>query len=208
MRSTVTPYGHRLKRFNHLFLSKPDILKYLESKNQTLSFDPEVPVSRVKQVSIDLLLGRVFTTLKKPPKFIDAIHMDPSLWASQDLWETKEKGTFLLKPGKLVLAQTLERVHIPGALMGFVEGRSSYARIGISVHVTAPKIDPGFNGHITLEMVNFGKLPVRLRAEIDTPAQLLLAEITTPLEASELYGAKPEDVFQNQKTPLPKRVKS
>ena len=92
--------------------------------------------------------------------------------------------------------------------MGFVEGRSSYARIGVTVHVTAPKIEPGFNGHITLEMANFGKLPVPLRAGIDKPAHLPLVQITTSLEASELYGAEPSDIFQHQNDPIPKKRKS
>ena len=134
--------------------------------------------------------------------------MDPSLWDSVDLWENIEADTFLLKPNHFVLAQTLERVHIPNTLMGLVEGRSSYARIGVTVHVTAPKIDPGFNAHITLEMANFGKVPVELRAGIDKPAQLLLSQITTPLEESELYGTNPTDVFQNQTEPIPRSRKS
>ena len=93
---------------------------------------------------------------------------------------------------------------MPDSLMGLIEGRSSYARLGVTVHVTAPKIDPGFIGHITLEMANFGNAPVELRAGIDTPAQLLFAKITTPLEKSDLYGTKPADVFQYQTETIPK----
>lgn len=189
-----------------MFLSRPDILAYLEC--QDLRFAPQVSEDRVAQVSIDLLLGRRFTTFKERPGWLGSILMDPSLWDSEDLWENQETDTFLLNPNHFVLAQTLERVHMPDSLMGFVEGRSSYARIGVSVHVTAPKIDPGFNGHITLEMANFGKLPVQLRAKIDKPAQLLLAKITTPLEASDLYGANPTDVFQGQESPIPKKRES
>jgi len=58
-------------------------------------------------------------------------------------------------------------------LVGLVEGRSSYARVGVTVHVTAPKIDPGFTAPITLEMANFGKVAVELRAGVDIPAQLI-----------------------------------
>lgn len=72
-------------------------------------------------------------------------------------------------PGGFVLAQTLERVYTPPDLVGFVEGRSSWARIGVTIHVTAPKIDPGFDATITLEMGNFGKIPVELRAGVDEP---------------------------------------
>jgi dCTP deaminase len=94
------------------------------------------------------------------------------------------------------------RVWVP---CGLVEGRSSFARVGVTVHVTAPKIDPGFDANITLEMVNFGRLPVDLRAEIDAPAQLMLLRLSTPLRPENLYGKRPGDTFQNQVEPLPRR---
>lgn len=189
-----------------MFLSRPDILDYLRTNR--LRFEPTISEDRVAQVSIDLLLGRRFTTFKERPGYLPAIQMDPSLWNSTDLWEnSRETDLFCLEPGHFVLAQTLERVYIPNDLVGLVEGRSSYARIGVTVHVTAPKIDPGFNAHITLEMANFGKMPVNLRAGTDKPAQLLLAKITTPLEESELYGTSPTDVFQHQTEPIPRSRK-
>ena len=59
---------------------------------------------------------------------------------------------------------------MPNNLMGLIEGRSSWARTGISVHLAAPKIDPGFDGSITLEMTNHGKVPVELTAGEDAPS--------------------------------------
>lgn len=102
-----------------------------------------------------------------------------------------------------MLAHTLERVYIPPDLAGFVEGRSSWARIGVTIHVTAPKIDPGFNATITLEMANFGEIPVELRAGIDEPAQLMLFRLSTPVPESDLYGTSAEDLFQGQTDPIP-----
>ena len=190
-----------------MFLSRPDIIEYLRTNR--LRFEPPISEDRVAQVSIDLLLGWRFQTFKEKPGYLPAIQMDPSLWDSTDLWtDTKETDVFCLQPNQFVLAQTLERVFIPNDLVGFVEGRSSYARIGVTVHVTAPKIDPGFNAQITLEMANFGKLPVNLRAGVDKPAQLLLAKITTPLEDSQLYGTNPSDLFQNQTDPIPRGRKT
>ncbi len=188
-----------------MVLSKPDILRYIEEGR--LRFDPEVTADRVAQVSIDLLLGHKFTTFKPKPGFISAIHIDPSLWESADLWERQDKEIFRLDPGQFVLAQTLEKIFIPNDLVGLVEGRSSYARVGVTVHLTAPKIDPGFNAHITLEMANFGKVPVDLRAGIDKPAQLILMKITTPLDAADLYCDGDGDVFQYQTEPIPTRIK-
>ena len=111
---------------------------------------------------------------------------------------------FRLLPGRFVLAQTLERVYVPNDLMGLVEGRSSYARVGVTVHVTAPKIDPGFDAQIALEMANFGSVAVELRAGVDAPAQLILMRLTTRLPAEDLYGAGPGDAFQYQTEPIPR----
>ncbi len=185
--------------------SKPDILRYL--REGKLRFDPEVPEDRIAQVSIDLKLGRKFTTFEEPPRFLPTIHVDPSLWESADLWNREERDVFRLNPGQFVLAQTLERVCIPPDLVGFVEGRSSYARIGVTIHVTAPKIDPGFEAHITLEMANFGKVPVDLIAGVDEPAQLILMTISTPLEGPDLYGSSDKDIFQYQTDPIPSKPK-
>ncbi len=186
-------------------LSKPDIIRYLSEKR--LRINPEVALESIAQVSIDLRLGRKFTTFKEKPGFLSAIHVDPSLWGSADLWSHADTETFRLNPGQFVLAQTLERVCIPNDLVGLVEGRSSWARIGITIHVTAPKIDPGFDGFITLEMANFGKIPVDLRAGLDVPAQLMLLRISSPLEATDLYGACEKDTFQHQTEPIPRQKK-
>jgi dCTP deaminase len=186
-----------------LLLSKPDILAYL--RDGKLRFDPAVGEDRVAQVSVDLRLGRKFTTFKDPPKYLTSINVDKSLWESADLWHHSEQDKFILEPGGFVLAQTLERVYIPPDLVGFVEGRSSWARIGVTIHVTAPKIDPGFNALITLEMANFGKLPVQLRAGIDEPAQLMFFRLTTPVAETDLYGMSERDTFQNQTDPIPRR---
>jgi dCTP deaminase len=86
-----------------------------------------------------------------------------------------------------------------------VEGRSSWARVGVTIHVTAPKIDPGFDAPITLEMANFGKVAVELRAGVDKPAQLMLLKVTTPLEPAELYGTGKDDRFQGQTAPIPRK---
>jgi dCTP deaminase len=186
-----------------LLLSKPDILAYL--RDGRLRFDPPVTEDRVAQVSVDLKLGRKFTTFKQPPSYLPCINVERSLWDSADLWEHREEDTFRLAPGGFVLAQTLEQVYIPPDLVGFVEGRSSWARLGVTIHVTAPKIDPGFNATITLEMANFGKIPVELRAGVDQPAQLMFFKLSTPVPEEDLYGVSERDTFQGQTEPIPRR---
>lgn len=74
----------------------------------------------------------------------------------------------------------------------------------MSIHLTAPKIDPGFEGSITLEIANVGKATVQLVAEQDVPAQLMLMRLTTPLGAADVYGADADDTFQYQSDPIPR----
>lgn len=188
-----------------MVLSKPDLLRYI--REGRLVFDPPIDASTtVEQVSIDLRLGRKFSSFRREiPGYISAIHVDRSLWRSADVWEHTEQEVYRLAPGRFVLAQTLERVRIPNDVVGLVEGRSSYARVGVTVHVTAPKIDPGFDARITLEMANFGSIPVDLRAEIDRPAQLILLRLSTPLGEDDLYGRGAGDTFQGQTEPIPHR---
>lgn len=96
------------------------------------------------------------------------------MFEKADLWDQREEDVITLRPRQLVLAQTLEVVHLPNDLMGLVEGRSSWARFGVGVHVTAPKIDPGYRQPITLELFNLSEVAYELQPEIDQPCQLML----------------------------------
>jgi dCTP deaminase len=93
---------------------------------------------------------------------------------------------YSLMPGKLVLANTFERVELPivpgqPALAARVEGRSSFARCGLLVHFTAPTIHAGFNGKITLELINLGAIPILLYPQAFI-CQLIVEEVAgTPL---------------------------
>jgi len=185
-----------------LILSKPDIKAYI--KKGKLRFQPVIPESNIAQVSVDLRLGRKFSVMKKLPNHITSIYVDSSLWEAEYLWDHFEQDEYTLHPGKFVLARTLEEVTIPGDLVGLVEGRSSWARVGITIHVTAPKIDPGFSGSITLEMFNFSPAKVTLRAELDTPAQLMFLKVTKPLKKKDLYGSSPADRFHKQTDTVPR----
>ena len=109
----------------------------------------------------------------------------------------------MVEPGEFLLARTLEKVQIPNDLVGFVEGRSSYARFGLTIHITAPKIDPGFKGSITLKIANFGNAKINLRAGEDKPAQLMFFRLSSPLDSSDLYGAGEGDLFYDQDRPTP-----
>ena len=184
-----------------MVLSKPDIRRCIDQGR--LKIDPAPADSRINQVSIDLRLGRKFTVMKELPAHVPKIRVKTSLFDSEDSWEHREEDSFDLHPGAFVLAQTHETVTMPPDLVGLVEGRSSWARVGIGIHMTAPKIDPGFSGTITLEISNMGNMTVELVAEEDEPAQLILLQLTTSLDKADLYGADERDRFQFQSDPIP-----
>lgn len=92
----------------------------------------------------------------------------------------------VIQPGEFLLATTEEYVHIPNWLVGRLEGKSSWARKGLAIHVTAGFIDPGFQGEITLELVNFSKSPISLMPGTRI-AQLTLLELDRP--AARPYGS-------------------
>jgi dCTP deaminase len=153
-------------------------------------------------VSVDLKIDSLYTTFKEKPH-IASIRLTDSLFTDADLWENETKEVYVLRQGHFVLAQTHEEVSLPNDLMGLVEGRSSLARLGIGIHLTAPKIDPGFKGRITLEMSNNGNVDVELVAGESRVCQLMFLLISRPLTREEIYGGSPDDVFANQDTPVP-----
>lgn len=169
-----------------MVLCKYDIEQALESGS--LKIDPAPDRDSIQQVSVDLRLGRRFTTFKKLGAHIPAIYVDASVFDQEDMWHIVEQDAYRLEPRKIVLAQTLESVTLPNHLMGMVEGRSSWGRFGVTIHVTAPKIDPGWSGPIVLEMANLSENTYELRAGVDKPAQLILFPISQPLKDTDAFG--------------------
>jgi dCTP deaminase len=129
---------------------------YEENYLDISPFDPQ----RLQPASVDLLLDQYVRTLNTP----DAGEIDVAdvPEGHTTLAEIGEDG-WLMKPGDFLLGSTVERVTLPGGLAATVEGKSSLGRLGLTVHVTAGFIDPGFSGQITLEIANLSGLPIRLR---------------------------------------------
>ena len=100
---------------------------------------------------------------------------------------------------------TYERITIPRHLIGPVEGRSTYARLGISMHQRAPWVQPGWTGPIVLEIKNHGPVKVELTPLLDRPCQLTLFELTSALPDHLAYGKKQGDAFAEQSHPLVQR---
>lgn len=180
-----------------------DIELLAEIQAHRLAFDPEVeldgPRPQLQTSTIDLRLGRTIREFKDPVGGVQTV-VDPS-HAEYDLDKFLREYTELktipddgypLKPHTPILAQTLERVTMPPHLSGRVEGRSSLARLGLTVHNTAPYVHPGYNDHLTLELYYVGKIDFRLR-----PGQLRICQLIV-----ERVGLPPLQPYPGEYQPL------
>src|SRR5699024_3220002 len=121
--------------------------------------DPWDP-AMVQPSSIDVRMDkwfRLFDNHKYP--VIDPAQDQPELTR---LIEVDPAEGFVLHPGEFVLGSTLETITLPDDLAARVEGKSSLGRLGLLTHATAGFVDPGFSGHVTLELSNVATLPIRL----------------------------------------------
>jgi dCTP deaminase len=117
--------------------------------------------------------------------------------------ELSENKQFFLHPGQLALAMTYESVTLPADLVGWLDGRSSLARLGLMVHVTAHRIDPGWSGNIVLEFYNSGKLPLALRPKMKIGA-LSFETMTSPAEQP--YNARKDAKYKGQNSAVASRI--
>ncbi len=109
--------------------------------------------------------------------------------------EVPEGEAFYLHPGQLALAVTYESITLPADIVGWLDGRSSLARLGLMVHVTAHRIDPGWQGRIVLEFYNSGKLPLALKPMMTIGA--LSFEVLSG-EAEKPYNKRDNAKYKNQ----------
>ena len=191
-------------------LSQPDLRR--EVAEGKVSFDPPLADNQWGEASVDLRLGFRFTKLQdfKGMRISIADGLGSlgaaGFWVTRDLKEQDDFGkreVFSLGPGEFVLAMTHERVTIPSDRIALIEGRSTYARVGLSMHQTAPWIQPGWtNSPIVLEIKNHGTLTIDLTPLVDRPCQLTFFELSSPLPPEMLYGARHTDVYQGQDHPL------
>ncbi len=117
--------------------------------------------------------------------------------------EIADGGVFMLHPGEFVLASTLERIAVPDDLVGRIDGKSSLGRLGLIIHSTAGFIDPGFDGHITLELTNIATLPITLYPEMKV-GQVSFMRMTTAADRPYGSGAQGSK-YQGQRGPTPSR---
>ncbi len=190
--------GPRPGNLSRVLLSDRDILAEIESERVSLEpWDPAM----VQPSSIDVRLDRFFRTFEnhRYP------HIDPAESQPDLTREVEPVGDepFILHPGEFVLGSTYEVVSLPHDVAARLEGKSSLGRLGLLTHSTAGFIDPGFSGHVTLELANVANLPIKLWPGMKI-GQLCFFRLTSPAEhpyGSEKYGSR----YQGQRGPTASR---
>jgi dCTP deaminase len=178
-------------------LSDRTIARLLEEGR--IEIDPYDP-ALLQPSSVDVRVDRYFRVFRNNLyPFIDVKQ------AQEDLTELVEVDgePFILHPGEFVLGSTLERVRLPEDIVGRLDGKSSLGRLGLLIHSTAGFIDPGWDGHVTLELSNVANLPITIYPEMKI-GQLSFVQMTEPAKAP--YGSgELGSKYQGQKGPTPSR---
>jgi dCTP deaminase len=181
-----------------VLLSDRDIRAEIESGRVGLEpFDPGM----IQPSSVDVRLDkyfRVFENHRYP--HIDPAEEQPEL--TREVVPERDEP-FILHPGEFVLGSTYETFTLPDDVAGRLEGKSSLGRLGLLTHSTAGFIDPGFSGHVTLELSNVATLPIKLWPGMKI-GQLCLFRLSSPAEfpyGSSVYGSR----YQGQRGPTPSR---
>ena len=160
-------------------------------------FDP----ADVQPSSVDLHVDGFFRVFRNDTTpFIDPKEPQEDL---TELVEVAPPAAFILHPGEFVLGSTLERVAIPNDLVARLEGKSSLGRLGLLIHSTAGFVDPGFKGHVTLELANVSNLPIKLWPGMKV-GQLCFFQLSSASEnpyGSAKYGSR----YQGQRGPTASR---
>ncbi|MFC8720278.1 dCTP deaminase [Kitasatospora sp. NPDC057198] len=181
-----------------MLLSDNDIRAEIDKGRVVI--DPFEP-SMVQPSSIDVRLDRFFRVFENHRyPHIDPSEEQPDLTR---LVEPEGDEAFILHPGEFVLASTYEVITLPNDVASRLEGKSSLGRLGLLTHSTAGFIDPGFSGHVTLELSNVATLPIKLYPGMKI-GQLCLFRLSSPSEhpyGSERYGSR----YQGQRGPTASR---
>jgi len=181
-----------------VLLSDRDILAEIDAGRIGLTpWDEEM----LQPSSVDIRLDRFFRVFEnhRYP------HIDPAADQSDLTRMVEPDGDepFILHPGEFVLGSTYEVCSLPDDVAARVEGKSSLGRLGLLTHATAGFVDPGFSGHVTLELANVATLPIKLYPGMKI-GQLCFFRLSSPAEhpyGSAKYGSR----YQGQRGPTPSK---
>lgn len=175
-----------------MILSNTDILAALNDKR--LIIDPFPEEDQIDSTSIDLRMGEplwvwnpALKNMKEQELRIDIDRFNFKALSEEHLIETPREpsGKYAIKPQMVYLASTHEKIKLPvgSRLSGRIEGKSSLARLGLAVHMTAPTIHCGSGfGIITLEIYNHGPFSIEVTPGVSRICQLIVEEVKSEPE--------------------------
>ena len=181
-----------------MLISDRDIRAEIDSQRIVLEpFEPAM----VQPSSVDVRIDKFFRLFDNHKyAHIDPAQEQPELTR---LVEVEQDEAFILHPGEFVLGSTYETVTLPDDIAARLEGKSSLGRLGLLTHSTAGFIDPGFSGHVTLELSNMATLPIKLWPGMKI-GQLCFFRLSSP--AMRPYGSgEYASRYQGQRGPTPSR---
>jgi dCTP deaminase len=180
-------------------LSDVEIFDALEKG--LIKIDPAPEITDVTEASIDLHLGPIIRHFRPNPQ--SSIYVD---WGkakandfinfATDVVDLETTPSFTLDHGHFAIGYTKETVTLSNELLARVEGRSTLARFGLAVHNTAPTIQPGYHGVITLELTNVGTINLQMALGLNI-CQLILERLGSP--AQKPYGSTNASSYQGSK---------
>lgn len=180
-----------------MILSDRDLKKAIREKRLVIK-PPIDEESQLGSCVIDLRLGRTFRVFNHSSvAVIDPFDKEMMEKITSKV-EMAEGEVFILHPSEFALAVTKEYIEVPDDLTGRLEGRSSIGRLGVVIHSTAANIECGFKGHITLELANMGRIPVKLYPGMRI-CSISFARLTSPAEVP--YYKKKGAKYVGQREP-------
>ncbi|MEM0379622.1 MAG: dCTP deaminase [Nanopusillaceae archaeon] len=194
-----------------MILSDKKIKEYINNKKIIVEPFEE---SLVGPASLDIRLGfkfRVFKNINKESIDIKN-YKDEIIYRSEekdyviyhgeysDLYNVKREDIpIVIHPGEFILASIYEYIELPKNIAAQINGRSSIGRLGILVHTSAGWIDPGYAGHLTLEIYNVNKFPIKLYP-LTKIAQIVFHELDEDVEFSYRDRKTSKYVFEDGAT--------
>ncbi|MBU0530091.1 MAG: dCTP deaminase [Candidatus Aenigmatarchaeota archaeon] len=176
-----------------MILPDHEIRKYLEEGK--IVIEPlENKDVQIQPAGVDLRLGNEFRIFKSSTvPFIDTKKKGEDY---TELIRVEDDKPFIIHPGEFVLGVVKEYIKVSDDLVGSVDGRSSMGRVGVSIHTTSSSINPGWEGHLVLEITNMGRMPVALYPGMRI-AKLALHKLSSPSENP--YNKRTDTKYHKQK---------
>ena len=165
-----------------MILSDKDIKTKLDNKEIIISPMPDL-AEALGTVSVDLRLGNEFIVYRSSSNsVIDAVDKKIPEGLEEKI-NISDNDTLTIRPRDFVLGSTFEKIELPNNLAGRLEGKSSLGRLGLVIHSTAGKVDPGFRGNLVLEITNIGTVPIVLHPRMRI-CQLLFEQVSSAVVQS------------------------